>query len=83
MFIFTEELDLSPTLEEVMAIFNANQDKYLSTIYLREAGICSPGDCIARLKEKGVVFEKITQTVTDRTGKVYRRVACYRIVGFL
>jgi hypothetical protein len=53
----------------------------MSMLDLLGAGILSPAAGIARLKNHGVIFETIYQSVVDRSGKVRKRVACYKIVG--
>jgi hypothetical protein len=76
-----EELKNQPALAELLLVLMANQNIHMSTIALLENGILSPAAGIARLKERGVIFETIIQSVVDRSGRPHKRVACYKIVG--
>lgn len=76
-----QELNKQPALAELLLVLMANQNTYMSTVDLLVNGILSPAAGIARLKEKGVLFETIYQSIVDRFGRIRKRVACYKIVG--
>jgi hypothetical protein len=76
-----EDINKQPALAELLLVLMANQNKYMSTIALQANGILSTAAGIARLKDQGVIFETIYQSVIDRSGKTRKRVACYKIVG--
>lgn len=73
---------LSPLLAKTLEILS-NNNEYVSTLKLRRLGIISPSQCIAELKERGAIIEKITKEVTDELGIVYKRVAHYKLVGWI
>ena len=81
MITTLEELKKQPTLAELLLVLMANQNTHMSTVALLENGILSPAAGIARLKEKGVTFETIYQSIVDGSGRTRKRVACYKIVG--
>jgi hypothetical protein len=76
-----EDINKQPALAELLLVLMANQNTYMSTIALQANGILSTAAGIARLKDQGVIFETIYQSVIDRSGKTRKRVACYKIVG--
>lgn len=76
-----QELKKQPALTELLLVLMANQNIHMSTIALQENGILSPAAGIARLKDQGVIFETINQSVVDRFGRPRNRIACYKIVG--
>lgn len=81
MITTIQKLDKQPALAELLIVLMANQDKHMSTLALLGCGILSPAAGIARLKERGVMIETIYQTVADRSGKLRKGVACYKVVG--
>ena len=83
MFINTEELDLQPSLVEIVDVLNANHPNYVSTLDFLKCGVLSPAAGIARLKKKGVLIDKITKTIVDESGKSHKRIAFYTIVGVI
>lgn len=76
-----QELKKQPALAEQLLVLMANQHRFMSTIDLQENGILSPASGIARLKDHGVVFETIYQSIVDRYGRTRKGVAHYKIVG--
>ena len=76
-----EKLKKQPALAELLGVLMANQNTYMSTIALQANGILSAAAGVARLKEQGVIFETIYQSVVDRSGRTRKRIACYKIVG--
>ena len=76
-----EELNTQPALLELLHVLMASQHTHMSTLALQECGIVSPAAGVARLKEQGVIFETIYQSIVDRFGKARKRIACYKIVG--
>lgn len=76
-----KDLEKQPALKELLLVLMPNQNTHMSTVALLENGILSPAAGIARLKEHGVIFETIYQSVVDKSGRVRKRVACYKIVG--
>jgi hypothetical protein len=76
-----EDINKQPALAELLLVLMANQNTYMSTIALQANGILSTAAGIARLKDQGVIFETIYQSVIDRSGRTRKRVACYKIVG--
>lgn len=76
-----KKLNTQPALLELLHVLMASQHTHMSTIALQECGILSPAAGIARLKEQGVIFETIYQSIVDRFGKARKRIACYKIVG--
>ena len=76
-----QELKKQPVLAELLLVLMANQNTYMSTIALLENGILSPAAGIARLKEEGVMVETIYQSIIDRSGRIRKKIACYKIVG--
>ena len=81
MIINIQAPALNRLLTEIVEILNANQANYVSTIDFLEQGIFSPASGIARLKEKGLIIETIYQTITDGSGTIRKRIACYKIIG--
>ena len=75
------QLNNQHALVELLNVLMANQNVHMSTLDLLSAGILSPAAGIARLKEHGVIFETIYQSVVDRSGRTRKRIACYKIVG--
>lgn len=75
------QLNNQHALVELLNALMTNQKAHMSTLDLLSAGILSPAAGIARLKEHGVIFETIYQSVVDKSGRVRKRVACYKIVG--
>ncbi|MBV5347789.1 hypothetical protein JZU46_06210 [bacterium] len=76
-----EDFNKQPALVALLLVLLANQNTYMSRVALQENGILSPAAGVARLKEQGVIFETIKQSVVDKYGKVCKRIACYKIVG--
>ena len=74
-------LKKQPALVELLQVFTDNSKTYMSTVDLLEGGIMSPAAGVARLKEKGVIFETSYQSIVDSSGRVRKRIACYKIVG--
>jgi hypothetical protein len=74
-------LKKQPALVELLQVFLNNSKTYMSTVDLQESGIMSPAAGVARLKEKGVVFETNYQSVVDSSGRLRKRIACNHIVG--
>jgi len=83
MIIDHEQLSLQPALVEMVKIFNTNQHQYVSTINFLQQGIISPAAGISRLKDKGAIIEKITRTEIDGFGIPHKKIACYKIVGWI
>jgi hypothetical protein len=81
MIFDIQELKKRPVLAELLLVLMANQNVHMSTLALLENGILSPAAGIARLKELGVIFETIYQSVDDRSGRTRIKIACYKIVG--
>lgn len=75
------QLNNQHALVELLNVLMANQNVHMSTLNLLSAGILSPAAGIARLKNHGVVFETIYQSIVDRSGRTRKRIACYKIVG--
>jgi hypothetical protein len=75
------QLKKQPTLVELLKLLMANQNRHMSTLDLLGSGILSAASGIARLKDRGVVFETIYQTIADKGGRDHKNVACYKIVG--
>lgn len=75
------QLNNQHALVELLNVLMANQNVHMSTLDLLSAGILSPAAGVARLKEQGVIFETIYQSVVDRFGRTRKRIACYKIVG--
>lgn len=75
------QLKKQPTLAALLLVLMANQNVHMSTLDLLGNGILSPAAGVARLKDHGVVFETIYQSIVDRSGRNHPRVACYKIVG--
>lgn len=75
------QLNNQHALVELLNVFIANPNTYLSTIDLLGNGILSPAAGVARLKEQGVIFETIYQSIVDRFGRTRKRIACYKITG--
>ena len=76
-----KELKNQPALAKLLLVLMANQQTYMSTFALKAKGIWSPAAGVARLKEQGVVFETIYQSVVDTSGRTCKRIACYKIIG--
>lgn len=76
-----QELKKQPVLAALLIALMAGKNKHLSTIDLLKIGILSPAAGIARLKQNGVIIETIYQTITDGSGRLHKRVACYKVVG--
>jgi hypothetical protein len=75
------QLNHQHALVELLHVLMANQNVHMSTLDLLATGILSPAAGIARLKNHGVVFETIYQSIEDRFGRTRQRIACYKIVG--
>ncbi len=75
------QLKKQRALVELLNVLMAKQHRYMSTIDLQENGIFCPAAGIARLKNHGVVFETIYQTIADRSGRDHKHIACYKIIG--
>lgn len=75
------QLNNQHALVELLNVLMANQNVHMSTLDLLSAGILSPAAGISRLKEHGVIFETIYQSVVDKSGRTRKRIACYKIVG--
>lgn len=73
--------DLSPLLAKVVEILN--QNIYVNTFEFRRLGIASPPQCIKELKERGAIIEKVTKEFTDELGILYKRVAHYKLAGWI
>ena len=73
--------DLQRSLVEIVALLNTSQPNYVSTLDFLKNGILSPAAGIARLKRKGVIIETVYQTMIDSSGRVRKKIACYRLVG--
>lgn len=82
MYLNYEMLNLPKSQADVVEFLNINQPNYVSTLDFLKNEVLSPAACIAKLKEKGVIFETIYKTVVDTSGNVHMRIAHYRIVGF-
>jgi hypothetical protein len=76
-----QELNKHPALAELLLVLMANQHTYMSTLALLHNGILSPAAGIARLKKRGVTVETINQSIVDRSGRLRKRIACYKLVG--
>lgn len=81
MITKTQELKKQPALAELLTILMANQNKYMSTLDLLGSGVLSPAAGIARLKQNGVIIETVYQSIADGSGRLHKRVACYKVVG--
>jgi hypothetical protein len=77
----TSKVKKQSVLVELQDVLMANQHRYMSTLDLQENEILSPAAGVARLKEQGVIFETIKQSVVDRYGRTRKGVAHYKIVG--
>lgn len=75
------QLKNQPALTELLHVLMANQNIHMSTIALQANGILSTAAGIARLKEQGVIFETIYQSIVDKSGRTRKRIACYKITG--
>ena len=76
-----QELNKQPALAALLLVLMANQNVHMSTLDLLGNGILCPAAGVARLKDHGVVFDTIYQSIVDRSGRNHPRVACYKIVG--
>ena len=76
-----QELKNQPALVELLLILLANKHKHMSTLDLLRHGILSPAAGIRRLKELGVCFDTVYQSMVDGSGRTRKRIACYKIVG--
>ena len=76
-------LENQPALLELLEVLMDNQHKYMSTLDLLTNGILSPAAGIARLKQAGAIIKTITRTVTDSSGRTRKRIAHYKIVGWV
>lgn len=74
---------LQASLIEIKTILNANYPNFVSTLDFLQAGVVSPSAGICRLKKKGAIIETETRTITDRSGRTRKRIACYRLTGWL
>ena len=83
MNINIEEKLLKLVLADMAEIFNANQGDYVSTLDFLSEGVLSPAAGITRLKAKGAVIETITRTVIDGAGRTRKRIAHYKLVGWV
>ncbi|MDI1270599.1 MAG: helix-turn-helix domain-containing protein [Polaromonas sp.] len=81
MMISIQAPKLQGALKQMIEILNANQSDCVSTLDFLDKGILSPAAGIAILKKKGVIFETTYRTLTDRSGRVRKNIACYKIVG--
>lgn len=75
---------LQPLEELVISVFNEYLTKHLSKYDFELFGVTG---CIAqsihRLKLHGAIFETIVRTEFDYTGRLHKRIACYRLVGWI
>ena len=78
-----EQSPRQPSLIEMLDIFNAKKPDYVSTLDFLSAGVLSPAAGISRLKASGAIIETETRTVVDRSGKTRKRIACYRLAGWV
>lgn len=76
----TQFKNQSALVELLVTLIN-NKNVHMSTLDLLETGILSPASGIARLKDRGVVFETIYKSIEDRNGMPRKGVAHYKIVG--
>jgi len=83
MSINLENLDLQPSLLEMVEILIENQFDYVSTLDFLRNGVLSPAAGIVRLKSKGAVIETVTRSVTDTSGRVRKGIAHYKLVEWL
>lgn len=67
---------------EVLALFNQSPYKEISTLEFRKEGIASPAQCIAQLKAKGAIIERVLKLAMDESGKWHPRVAFYLFKGW-
>ena len=76
-----QELNTQPVLVALLIELMRNQHRHMSTLDLLRSGILSPAAGIARLKKKGVMIETKYQSIADGSGRLHKRVACYKVVG--
>lgn len=76
-----QELKNQPALVELLLILLAYKHTHTSTLDLLRLGILGPAAGIARLKDLGVCFDTVYQSLVDGSGKTRKRIACYKIVG--
>ena len=76
-----QKLNTQPVLTALLIELMRNQHRHMSTLDLLRSGILSPASGIARLKQKGMIIETIYQTIADGSGRLHKRVACYKLLG--
>ncbi len=81
MIIEHENLNLQPSLREMVNIFNQYHPNYVSTLDFYANGVMSPAAGVSRLKNNGLVIDTYKADIDDRNGRTRRGVACYKIVG--
>ena len=58
------------------------QNEVVSTIELKDRGVMNPLQIIGNLMKKGAVITKERKDTTDSSGRLYRRVSHYSLIGW-
>ena len=77
-----EQMQLQPSLIEIIKIFNEAPSEFISTLNFLDKGVLSPGAGIAKLKNKGAIIVTELRMVTDSTGRLRKNIAHYKLVGW-
>lgn len=81
MLINYENLNLQPSLKEMVEIFNQYHPNHVSTLDFYRNGVMSPAAGVSRLKNSGLVIDTYKADIDDRNGRTRSGVALYKIVG--
>ena len=80
-YIF-EEMQLQPSLVEIIKIFNEAPSEFISTLDFLHKGVLSPGAGISKLKNIGAIIVTELRIVTDCTGRLRKNIAHYKLEGW-
>jgi hypothetical protein len=65
-----------------VSILSSNSARETTSLELRAKGVRSPNQAIWRIKQKGARIKSTRRTITDKFGKVHKRIACYLLEGW-
>jgi len=75
---------VQPFEQKVLAVVNTQLNKHWSKYDFERCGIKGNiASSIHRLKSKGAIFEKVICDEMDNSGLLHKRIASYRLVGWV
>ena len=77
-----QEMQLQPSLVEIIKIFNEAPSEFISTLDFINKGVLSPAAGIAKLKNNGAIIVTELRMVMDSTGRLRKNIAHYKLVGW-